>query len=349
MRIGRRLHPPPNASRMVVRPWCWSPTDPNAPLHSNQRRPRAPLVVLQRGVWISWRPTPESHRRPACSSWRSALHSDPSRPCPHCTDPAPSQEWYRQPGRFRSSEQPHQPNECRRQQARSDSYEWGQWAEVSNSCEPACVAPDATTETRTANCPAGYAGRVTEARTTTWACPAATGSPTPTTGAWAQVSSTCQACPSPENEQEENWRSRSQSCPYGWVGSHTWVEMRRRTRQVNYSCPSGTLTIPTPTYGAWGGWTWTGNITDEYYNCSAPSCQEGQFSPDGGTRTATNNGWYGCSQAPTYGSIQTLRTTIYQTGQLCQGGRWISSEKYQSSTEIVVGGTNPSCPSDYWF
>lgn len=229
------------------------------------------------------------------------------------------------------------------------SHEWGQWAEVSKTCEPACVVPDATTETRTANCPAGYAGRVTEARTTTWACPAATGSPTSTTGAWAQVSSTCQACPSPENEQEEDWRSRSQSCPYGWVGSHTWLEMRRRTRQVSYACPEGTLTVPSPTYGGWSGWTWTGIIAQEYYSCAAPSCQEGQFSPDGGTRTAVNNGSYGCSQAPAYGSVQTRRTTIYKTGQLCQGGRWINSEKYQSSTEVVVGGTNPSCPEAYWY
>lgn len=230
------------------------------------------------------------------------------------------------------------------------SHAWNQWAEVSNSCQPACIAPEATTETRTVDCPAGYAGRKTEARTTTWACTATTGSPTSTTGPWVQTSgTTCQACPSPQVEPQENWQWRSQSCRSGWVGSYDWQEMRRRTRQITYACPEGTLTVPAPTYGNWSGWSWTGIIGQVSDSCAAPSCQEGQFSPDGGTRTEVNNGWYGCSQPPAYGSIQTRRTTIYRTGQVCQGGWWVNSEQYQSSTLEVIGGTNPSCPSAYWF
>ncbi len=96
---------------------------------------------------------------------------------------------------------------------------YGPWTNVSSSCAPACVAPSSTSvsitrsapaEGQNVGCPAGQVGehwqqrsRVENGtRTTSWTCPAATGSPmsstvdtwsgsyTPTSG-WTTVSNTC--------------------------------------------------------------------------------------------------------------------------------------------------------------
>ncbi|HGM7285112.1 TPA: type 4 pilus major pilin [Stenotrophomonas maltophilia] len=97
---------------------------------------------------------------------------------------------------------------------------WGAWTVASNTCAQACVAPASTSvaitrsasnETRSAACPAGQTGAIAQTRTrtekgtrtTSWTCPAATGSPkstvtdtwsgTYTYGAWTTTSSTCKA------------------------------------------------------------------------------------------------------------------------------------------------------------
>ena len=145
------------------------------------------------------------------------------------------------------------------------------WTTTSNTCAPACVAPPSTTEPRTMECPAGQWGRIVQEQTTTWTCPAPTGSPTSTTSGWAEISNTCASCPAPASETEDDWELRSKACPSGQSGSHTWEERRTRSRSVSYNCPAGTASLPAPTQGSWSGWTWTGTKRGERNTC-APSC-----------------------------------------------------------------------------
>ncbi|EKT4106642.1 hypothetical protein QEG46_002639 [Stenotrophomonas maltophilia] len=97
---------------------------------------------------------------------------------------------------------------------------WSAWTTTSNTCAPACVAPSPTSvaitrsasnETQSVACPTGQTGAIAQTRTrtekgtrtTSWACPAATGSPkstvtdkwsgTYTYGGWATTSNTCKA------------------------------------------------------------------------------------------------------------------------------------------------------------
>src|SRR5690348_8737583 len=80
---------------------------------------------------------------------------------------------------------------------------------VSNTCAPKCVAPAPTsvTQSQRASCPAGqvYKGgpattfTQTRTATTSWSCPASTGSPTPSTSysAWSPATSSVCAPPPP--------------------------------------------------------------------------------------------------------------------------------------------------------
>lgn len=155
-----------------------------------------------------------------------------------------------------------------------------------------CVLPSPSsqtnTETRTASqtiagCPAGYAGTVNQTRpekrtqTRTAYCPAPTGayswgvwsawSTWSATASWTTASSSCTKCPASSTQTQNDWEPRSAACPSGQSGSHTWEEVRTRSRSVSYSCPAGTTSIPAPTYGTYSAWSWTGTRRNEVNTC----------------------------------------------------------------------------------
>jgi type II secretory pathway pseudopilin PulG len=108
-----------------------------------------------------------------------------------------------------------------------------------------------------------------------WSAPGAPYGPWSAPGAplgmWTTTVNTCANCPAPSTQTQDDWEGRSQACPSGQEGSHTWEEVRRHTRPVSYSCPAGTTTLPPATYGAWSPWAWTNTRRNEVDTC-APVC-----------------------------------------------------------------------------
>lgn len=138
--------------------------------------------------------------------------------------------------------------------AATGPYEWGEWEETENTCRPACVAPapETTTETRPQNCgpgrttPSGGTS-FTQSRTvtTTYTCPASTGSPVGTESAsgWSPLeSSACQqACTPPASHSETR---TSTPCPTGQAG----VITERRTTSYSCQAPTG---LPIESISPW--------------------------------------------------------------------------------------------------
>ena len=176
------------------------------------------------------------------------------------------------------------------------------WSVVSNTCSAVCVAPAPTTtaitrlatpQTRDA-CPAGYTGSTpqirtgTEAgtRTTTWACPSPTGSPTSTTrdtwsgtytwGAWtASGADTCAApppacvlpIPSRQSDYETQKATRRLDCPAGQVGDIFQERQERRERSRPAVCPAPTGDWVWGAWTAWSAWQPTSDWTETSNTC----------------------------------------------------------------------------------
>lgn len=157
----------------------------------------------------------------------------------------------------------------------SGSYEawatgtYGPWTTVSSTCAPACVAPsptsvaitrDAPAERQNVGCPAGQVGehwqqrsRVENGtRTTSWACPGATGSPVSSasdswsgtytaTSGWVTTSNTC-TTPAPPAKtypsySGKSWVSWGDGGLYGWgifcSPSQYYADQSHCTQSVN--------------------------------------------------------------------------------------------------------------------
>lgn len=168
---------------------------------------------------------------------------------------------------------------------------WSGWTDTGNvrnksggSTCTACPANSTRTVTRwvahtNGSCSAGQYGTVAREKeqrateTTSYSCPAGTTTlpnPSVSTGSWADTGTTrntggsCAACPGATTETQ--WDNRSQACPSGYTGSHTWQAEQRRTK--SYSCPAGTVSLPSPSYS---GWADTGAKRNESNTC-APAC-----------------------------------------------------------------------------
>lgn len=174
------------------------------------------------------------------------------------------------------------------------------WTQVSNTCEPICVLPTPSTESRVIPrndaCPTGQAGLYTykynEQRTAT--CPKITGNYTWSN--WAKVGNnydvvnTCKTCPSPEtqtlscgpNQIGNIQQRRSYSCS----GQGSWNAWET-TSNTCQTCPSNenqSLNCPAGTYGRWtqtrsfqcsgsGGWNAWADTTKTCTNCPGATNQ----------------------------------------------------------------------------
>lgn len=127
-----------------------------------------------------WQPNPQTQ-----TQWASA-----SAPCP--SGQIGSHTWQVQQTQSRTAA-------CANPAAAADPV-WGGWSAWAgtgatrndvNTCAPACVAPQPSTATQSAACPSGDTGSITEQQTTTWSCPAPTGSAVASVGPWTQVGNTC--------------------------------------------------------------------------------------------------------------------------------------------------------------
>ncbi|WP_425480350.1 type 4 pilus major pilin [Pseudoxanthomonas winnipegensis] len=146
---------------------------------------------------------------------------------------------------------------------------YGPWATVSSTCAPACVAPSSTSvaitrpapvESQSLGCPTGQTGSIvqqrtrveTGTRTTSWACPAATGSPVSSTSdswsgtysaasGWVITSNTC-TTPAPPAKtypsySGRSWVSWGDGGLYGWgvfcAPSQYYADQTHCTQSVN--------------------------------------------------------------------------------------------------------------------
>lgn len=165
----------------------------------------------------------------------------------------------------------------------------GDWNETSNTCAPQCIAPPTSTQSglQSTTCPTGQVtssgGSTVEqsrSRTTTYTCPAPTGTYTSTTTPWSPwspalstvCSPSCSASlPAPTTQTEAlTPQVGSLTCPRWQTGSISQTRSASRSRSVSYSCPAPTGGYTT-TYGAWsppsyGPWTTTSNT------CAIPAC-----------------------------------------------------------------------------
>jgi hypothetical protein len=152
-------------------------------------------------------------------------------------------------------------------------------------CSGTCTGPSSENlwVASSANCPSGQYGTHTWEReqTHTRTCTAGTWSAWSgwtNTGATRSDVNTCKNCGTTSSSQVV-WQARSQACPSGQTGSHTWEEQRNQSRTGTYSCPAGTTTLPAPTWGAWVNGSWTGTKRNEVNTCAIPTaaCTPGQM------------------------------------------------------------------------
>lgn len=168
---------------------------------------------------------------------------------------------------------------------------WNSTHVVSNTCTNACSQGGGSCcepipETRPAPCPAGtYGPGGQEIRFQ--GCANAT-TQSATWSAWQpyrdlEPSAGCTSCPATITETETNWDPRSDTCPAGQMGSITYEAEQVRTRDISYTCPSGTTALPTPTTSTWGTWADTGATRNWVDTCAAsppPGCLSGQIGAD---------------------------------------------------------------------
>lgn len=170
-------------------------------------------------------------------------------------------------------------------------FEWSAWGPAGNTCQP-CPAPSIQADTRwlpaSSLCPAGAYGRQDwqreerRQRTVSYTCPSPSWVlPPPALGSWSVWSNTgatrshsgaCVACPAPSSQSQLVWQDRSQACPNGQSGSHTWQQQRHQSRTVSYACPTGTTSLPSPSYTPWTNGSWATARRNEVNTCAPTSC-----------------------------------------------------------------------------
>ena len=158
------------------------------------------------------------------------------------------------------------------------SLNYGAWYETSNTCVAStCTGNSSESQWLPTNgtCSAGSWGtpnwerEQTRSRTCTSGTWGSWGAWTDT-GATRNPASPCTSCGSTSGTQVV-WQARSQACPTGQTGSHTWEEQRNQSRTGTYNCPAGTTSLPAPTWGAWADGSWTGTTRNVVNTCAAPA------------------------------------------------------------------------------
>jgi len=151
-----------------------------------------------------------------------------------------------------------------------------------NTCT-AC--PSATVEkqwvaTTNGTCASGQWGSTTrekeQSRTKSYTCPAgSTSLPSPSYTTWTDTGVTrvtggaCTACPSTTSTTVYRWvATTNQLCASGQYGSITREKQQQATQTTSYSCPAGTLSLPSPTVTT-GAWTDTGTTRNTGGSCTA--------------------------------------------------------------------------------
>lgn len=142
-----------------------------------------------------------------------------------------------------------------------------------------CAPPAPEQQTRRVACPASQYGQRNQERWRVWECPEAWDNPVGEWSAWSQTSTTCTACPAPAMEHDTQWVNASALCPAGQYGRRDWQKEQEKWREVSYTCPAGSWTLPDPYRTSWTPWSDTGatrNATGSCSTCPSPRVIDNQ-------------------------------------------------------------------------
>ena len=149
---------------------------------------------------------------------------------------------------------------------------WSALGEFSNTCQgsPTC-APQRVSGP--IPCPTGTYGPFDGDRERYRACLSGTVQ-APGWSAWNILIPNlgCAACPATVTEPSYQWDTRDLGCASGETGAHTLQVQQVRTRNVSYSCPEGTTSLPAPSNSVWSGWSDTGVTGTETNTCAPATC-----------------------------------------------------------------------------
>lgn len=316
---------------------CYGSCD-TTPRPNPDTRTHAGCASGQYGTWVQT-DAYESAAYPTC--WTNTVNewlpaSAPAGACTNCPSPTTELQWgatsdgicpanhYGFTGREKQQRRTKSYN-CPAGTASLPSPNYTSWTDtgevrvVDNRC---LTCPQPVEETRwepasdTATCPSGqygYIGRERQqVRTKSYNCPAGTLTlPSPSYTSWKNTSNyrpttnSCVSCPAAETEEQTRWVDHSAAaCSSGQYGAIAREKLQRRTRVKSYNCPSGTATLPSPSYTSWTAWSDTGQIRNKSGGNSCKSCA---------SHNTTQTQWVGTSN-----------------GQ-CSSGQWgyTSREKQQ--------------------
>ena len=231
---------------------------------------------------------------------------------------------------------------------------WGANKLVSSTCTASCVTAGNCCVVSRQNqqvdryCAAGQYGllRVDQTRTST--CLTATSTPV-WPSVWTDLrvaSGICTSCPNSYTDTGNRSVPASEACPTGYDGDITWTSNQYRSRTVSYSCPAGTVVLPSPTYSSWSGWVETSR-SNVVNNCTGKTCSgsgnQTQWVP-------TSNGTCPVGQNGTIvREKEQIQSRICDLGVWGAWGNWVDT----SNTRVVSNtcGAAPTCsdPVAYYY
>lgn len=229
---------------------------------------------------------------------------------------------------------------------------WSSWQAVSNTCSGngTCLPQR---ESGPIPCATGYYGPLAGNRERFLNCASSSAQASSWT-AWTVLvpNNGCTACPPNTNETQTRWQARSQACPSGQVGTNTWEAQQVRTRTVSYNCPTGTVTLPGPSYSSWGAYSDTGAVRNTVNTCT-PQCTppasttevRNQPCPSGQVGTIVENRTTSWTCPSTTGSPVSTTSGWVVVSNTCASTCVVPTPATQTNTENRVATQTVPCPA----
>lgn len=194
---------------------------------------------------------------------------------------------------------------------------------TATACEPACVASGTCCRParragaqQTVACEAGQYGQIINQTTQYSTCATATAVPVWQVPEITSTGGACAACPVPVVKTQTQWVARSQACPSGQTGAHSWQQEQQRKQTTSYDCDPAPVTLPAPTVSAWSAWADVAGATQgESNTCAAGSC----YTPAATGVTMAVGG------EPAAGHVGAVGVVWVPVGQVSDCANWLNT------------------------